>query len=475
MLSGRDPQHYDLIVIGGGASGSNVATGAVEQGLSVALIEEWKLGGTCLNVGCDPSKAMLRSAEVVHLARTAERFGVDMENVQVNWNAVRTRVDDLIDEIRGGDGAANVRSQGIALYESHGRFISNNEVLAGDRVLTGESIVIATGQSTKPPAIEGIEDIGYLTNVEAVALDGLPDSLVVVGGGVVAVEFAQMFSRFGTDVTLVGSQEHLLPKEDEDLARQLTGILQEEGITLLLNARAKKIERHFDGRLRLTCTCKDGVDKSILAAEVLVATGRTPHTQGLDLDAAGIEFSERGIKVDAHMRTNIPHIYAVGDVTGIYPFTHVADYQARIALHNLVNGDDLRKADYRVVPWTTFSDPELARVGLTEAEARAGGYSVVTSTMSFEQLPRAMTSDLRKGLVKLVVDRATHQVLGGHILGAGAGELIGEITVVMQHRLPVSALSETIHPYPTMSEAIFWAAHDLVNGALAGTTPLNAR
>lgn len=462
-------------MIGGGASGSNVATGAVEEGLSVALIEEWKLGGTCLNAGCDPTKAMVRSAEVLHLARTARRFGVSVDNARIDWPILRKRVDDLIDEIRGGDGPANVLAQGIDLYESHGKFISPNEILAGDTLLSADRVVIATGQTEVVAPIEGIDETGFLTNVDAVALDELPESLVVVGGGVVAVEFAQMFARFGTDVTLVGTEDYVLPKEDEELREKLTARLGDEGITLEMNARARRAERLPDGRVRLTCSREGSEDVAIVANQILMATGRQPNIAKLGLDAAGVRHGERGITVDAYLATNVSHIFAVGDVTGIYPFTHVADYQGRIALHNILHENDLRRADYRVIPWAVFTDPELARVGLTEAEARAGGYSVVTGTMPFENLPRAMTSHQRHGLVKLVVDRTTHQILGGHILGAGAGELISEIAIVMQHRLPVSALSETIHPYPTMSEAIFWTAHDLMTGPLVGTAPIVVR
>ena len=452
-----------------------MATGAVEEGLSVALIEEWKLGGTCLNAGCDPTKTMVRSAEVLHLARTARRFGVSVDGACIDWPGLRKRVDDLIDEIRGGDGPANIRAQGIDLYESHARFLSANEIIAGDTLLSADRFVIATGQTEMIAPIDGIHETGFLTNVDAVALDELPESLVVVGGGVVAVEFAQMFARFGTDVTLVGTEEYILPKEDEDLRQRLTALLGDEGITLEMNARAQRAERLPDGRARLTCSREGDEDVEIIAHHILLATGRQPNIAMLGLDAAGVRHGERGITVDAYLATSVPHIFAVGDVTGIYPFTHVADYQARIALHNILHENDLRKADYRVVPWAIFTDPELARVGLTEAEARAGGYSVVTGTMPFQNLPRAMTSDQRHGLVKLVVDRTTHQILGGHILGAGAGELISEISIVMQHRLPVSALSETIHPYPTMSEAIFWTAHDLMTGPLAGTAPIVVR
>lgn len=466
---------YDLIVIGGGASGSNVAMAAADHGLSVALVEEWKLGGTCLNAGCDPTKTMIRSAQVLHQAQTAGRFGLEVDGAAVDWPALRKRVDGVIDEIRGGDGEANLRRHGIDLYTTHGRFISANEIIAGEAVLSADRFVIATGQTSAVPPIDGIEDVDYLTNVEAVALDELPASLAIVGGGVVAVEFAQMFARFGVDVTLIGTQEYVLPKEDDDLRREVTRILGESGVALEMNARVTAAKRDGDGRLRLTCERTSSDVVAVVADEVLLATGRKPNIEGLGLEAAGVEYGERGIRVDSWLATTLPHILAVGDVTGIYPFTHVADYQARIAVHNLLNEDSPQKADYRVVPWAVYTDPELARVGLTEAEARAGGYSVATSTMSFRDLPRAMAMDAREGLVKLVVDRATHEILGGHILAANAGELIGEIAIVMQARLPVSAIANTIHPYPTMSEAVFWAAHDLATGALAGTAPISVR
>lgn len=467
--------HFDLIVIGGGSSGSNVATAAVEHGLRVALIERDKLGGTCLNTGCDPTKTMIRSAQVLHLARTAGRFGIDVEDARVDWPAVRERVDRVIDEIRGGDGDANVREQGISLYKHAACFVSPHEVVVNGEVLSADRFVIATGQSPVVPPIEGIEETGYLTNVDAVALDELPPSLAIVGAGPIAVEFAQMFARFGVEVTLIGPQEHVLPKEDDDLRREMAHLLAGSGVELVMKARATEARRGADGRAVVTCQRASGEATTVVADEILLATGRKPNTAGLGLRNAGVESGDRGIRVNARLATNVPHIHAVGDVTGIYPFTHVAAYQARIAVHNLLHEDAPKRADYRVVPWTIFTDPELARVGLTEAEARAGGYSVVTSTMSYRDQARAVTTDQREGLVKLVVDRATHGVLGGHILGPQAGELIGEVALAMQARLPVSAIAETIHPYPTMSEALFWAAHDMITGPLAGTTPVVAR
>lgn len=478
---------FDLIVIGGGAAGSTVAFDAAEQGHSVAMIEEWKVGGTCLNAGCDPTKTMVRSAEVLHLARTASRFGIRVDNAHVDWRSLRARVDAVIDTIRGGDGDRNVRDAGIHLFKDHARFISEHEVIVGGQVLMGDRILIATGSTMRHPTIEGIDEIGYITNVEAVSFDRLPASLAIVGGGPIAVEFAQIFARFGVEVTIVASREQLLPKEEAELSDALRVVLESEGIRVVAGARvtSARLESGKSGKSGnkvLAWASSDGAGEdttgvagTVVVEEVLLATGRVPNVDRLALDTAGVAYSERGIEVDATMRTSVPHIFAVGDVTGIYPFTHAADYQARIAMHNAFSDGPPVKADYRVVPWTTFTDPELARVGLTENEAIAGGYAVVSATVPFNDVSRAIVADERTGCVKLVVDRASHQILGGHILGAHAGELIAEVALAMRHRLPISAIASTIHSYPTLSEAVFWTAYQIVNEKLADSVAIAGR
>jgi pyruvate/2-oxoglutarate dehydrogenase complex dihydrolipoamide dehydrogenase (E3) component len=448
---------YDVIVIGGGSAGGSIAAGAAGRGARVASIEQWKVGGTCLNVGCDPTKTMVRSAEVLHLAREAARFGVNVGEAAVDWPALMRHVETVIDTIRGGDGDRNVRALGIDLFKEHARFVSPSDVVVGGQRITSERIVVATGAINTPPPIDGLGETGYITNDDAVALPHQPRSLAIIGGGPVAVEFAQIFARLGTEVTLLGSRDQILPKEEPALAEALTAVLQREGVRVENGVTIERARRDGDAK-RLQGT-RNGAAVMVKAEEVLVATGRTPHVNDLGLELAGVASSERGIEVDSALRTTSPGIWAAGDVTGVYPFTHVATYQSQIVLHNLFTEGPLRKADYRVTPWVTFTDPELARVGLTEAEARAGGFDVVTNTVRFRKLVRAITEDERDGLVKLVVDRATRQILGGHILGARAGELIGEVALVMRHRLPVSAISDTIHSYPTRSEALYWAAY----------------
>ncbi|MBA2277792.1 MAG: FAD-dependent oxidoreductase [Chloroflexia bacterium] len=451
--------NFDLIVIGGGSAGSSIAAHAAQRGARVAMIEQWKVGGTCLNTGCDPTKTMVRAAEVLHLAREAGRFGLTVGEAAADWPALMRHVDGVIDTIRGGDGDANVRAGGVALFKDHGRLRSPTEVSVGRRRLVAERIVLATGAVNTTAPVDGLAEVGYITNDDAVALPRQPCSLAIIGAGPVAVEFAQIFARLGTEVTLLGSPTLVLPKEEPQLVDALTAVLRREGVRVETGLRITRAWS-ADGQKWLAGD-REGEAIEVAAEEVMVATGRSPNVADLGLEEAGVAYSERGVEIDATLRTTAPTIWAAGDVTGIYPFTHVASYQSQLLQHNLFADDAPRKADYRVVPWVTFTDPELARVGLTESEARAGGYDVLSASQPFEAMPRAITEGACDGLVKLVVDRASMQVLGGHILSTRAGELIGEIALVMRHRLPVSALSDTIHPYPTRSEALFWAARSI--------------
>jgi pyruvate/2-oxoglutarate dehydrogenase complex dihydrolipoamide dehydrogenase (E3) component len=447
---------YDLVVIGSGAAGSTVATAVAERGYRVALVERGALGGTCLNVGCDPTKTLVRAAEVAHLARTAGRFGITVRDVAVDWPAVRAHVRGVIDAIRGGDAEQNLRDRGVEVIREHGRFVDGSTVVAGDHRLLGDQLVIATGARPKASSVAGLARVGCLTSADIPTLDTLPASIAILGTGPIGVEYAQILARLGVAVTLVGTRDHILTREEPALRDALLETMRAEGIVWepclrVGRATTRRGRKVLQGE-------RDGEVVEVEAEAILVATGREPNVDRLGLAEAGIQTAGHGVLVDSRLRTTNLGIYAAGDVTGIYGFTHVADYQARIVEHNLLNPDQPRKADYRVVPWVTYTDPELARVGLTEEEARVGGFDVVTATVPFADLPRALTMDARAGMVKLVVDRTRRTILGGHVLGARAGELIGEIAVAMEARLPVEALARTIHPYPTLSEGVFWAA-----------------
>jgi mercury(II) reductase len=450
---------FDVVVIGAGGAGSTAAFELNARGKKVALIERWKVGGTCLNVGCDPTKTLVRSAQVAHLAKTSARFGIHVEKVEHDWPAIIARVDRVIDTIRGGDGEQNIRNEGIHLIKGNARLLDNHEIDVEGRIVRGERIIIATGAANTIPSVEGLTEVGYITNQEAVALPKLPESLVTIGGGVIGVEFAQIFARFGVAVTLLASRANLLPREDSDLTSALGEVFAHEGITVLTSTRVNRVVRDDDRKV--VTGVREDQEFTVCAEEILVAAGRTPVVNGLNLEAAGVEYDEKGIKVDAELKTSTPNIWAIGDVTGIEPFTHVADYQARIAASNILGEGPTQQADYRVIPHAIFTDPELGRVGLTEREAADAGYDVKCAIVPMRDLARAITSGETEGMVKLVSDRATGQIVGGHVLSAHGGELLAEIALAMRQGLTVQAIAETVHAYPTLSEGVFWAAFEL--------------
>lgn len=456
--------NLDLIVIGGGPAGSHIAEGCASAGMSVALVEGDQLGGTCLNYGCDPMNKMIRTGEVLRVARSADRFGIEMSGVRLDWPALRENIAAMIHEIRDGDGVQDMRGKGIEVVQGRGQFVSPHGIEVDDRRLSADRFVIATGSQTGIPGIDGLADTGYLTNTDMFTLSHLPRSLVILGENTHAMEFAQVYLNFGIEVTLVTPEPGILPREDADVAEELAAVLRRDGLVVHMETEVVSARASSGGRKCLVLRSNDGEVK-LEAEEILIATDRKPRVDGLGLDRAGVDWSPDGIRVDATMRTTAPHIWAAGDVTGILSYTHVANYQAGIALDHILHPGSQLEADYRVVPRKVFTQPELARVGLTEAEARSDGYDVVTSTMAYKDLPRALTLAERDGLVKLVVDRATREVLGGHVLGARASEVIAQVALVMQHRLPVSAISEALHTHPTMSEAVYWAAKNLVDEA----------
>ena len=458
-MPSADPT-YDLLVIGAGAAGSTVAFEAAARGARVALAERWKVGGTCLNAGCDPTKTLVRSAEVLHLARTAGRFGISVEGVVADWPAVRARVTGVIDAIRGGDGDRNVRDAGIDLVKAPARFRTPHEVEADGRLLRAEKIVVAVGARPTVPEVPGLREAGFVTNVEAVDLPELPRRLAILGGGVVAVEFAQIFARFGVEVALI-SRGPLLRGEEPELVLALAEVLRREGVRIETEARLERVEA-IDGAKAIRA--RRGPEAIVCEAdEILLATGRAPALEDLGLDAAGIAHRAEGIVVDAELRTSQPHVWAVGDaVAGGLPFTHVADFQARVVVHNALSGERPLEACYDGVPWAIFTDPELGHVGQTEAGARAAGFEVKTALVPVRGLARAITSDELDGVVKLVAERTTGRLLGGHVLSARGGELLGEIALAVRLKLPAEAIAHTLHAYPTFSEGVFWSAFELV-------------
>lgn len=452
---------YDLIVIGAGGAGSTAAGNAAEMGKHVALIERDKLGGTCLNYGCDPTKTLLHTASVFYHASHASGLGLRISQAKVDWEAVQAHVRQVQETIRGGtleQASAGIAAQGIDLFMGEAMFTSPHEIRVNGVTLRSKRFVIATGTIAMIPEIDGLSKAGYITNVEAVSLPELPKRLVVIGGGPIGLEFAQMFSRLGAQVTVLERGERPLPREDPELAMLLCSQLTAEGIRLEFGAemRCGDIDEH--GK-HIHLHGKDGKKEDLTADQLLIAVGRKPALDKLNLEAAGVQYTEDGVTTDATLRTNVPHIWAAGDITSKYQFTHVASDQGKLVAHN-VFARKPKEFDDRVIPWVTFTDPELARVGMLEAELKEAKIEYRVGRAYFNKLDRAIANNQTFGSVKLLADMDGN-ILGGHILSANAGELIAPIIYAMRFGLTAKKMAGAMLPYPTMAEAVRWAASQL--------------
>lgn len=449
---------YDLIVIGAGGAGSTAATTAAGMGKRVALIERDKLGGTCLNYGCDPTKTLLHTASVLYHARHASVLGLCIPRAEADWAAVQAHVRQVVETMRGGtpkQARAGIAAQNIDLFMGEAAFSSPHEIRVNGETLHGKQFIIATGTVPFIPDIEGLSEAGYMTNVEAVSLLELPKRLVVIGGGPIGLEFAQMFNRFGVQVAVIERAKQPLPHEDHELAQALCAQLTAEGIRLEFGAEMRCGEIDARGK-RIHIHHEAGQDEELLADQLLVAVGRRPALGELKLEAAGVQYTTEGITTDATLRTNVLHIWAVGDITSPYQFTHVAADQGSLVAHN-VFADKPQAFDDRVIPWVTFTDPELARVGASEADLKEKKIEYRVGRTAFNQLDRAIATNQTIGCVKILADVAG-KVLGGHILGAHAGDLIAPIVYAMRFGLTVKMIGTAMLPYPTMAEAVRWAA-----------------
>ncbi len=447
----------DLVVIGGGVGGLVTASVAGQLGLDVALVErEPRLGGDCLHYGCVPSKTMIRSARVAQLMRRGAEFGLPSYSPQVDLGAVNDRVRAVVDAIQAHDDPERFRSYGVDVLFGEARFANPREVLVKGERIAARRFVIATGSRPVAPPVPGLADAGYLTNEDVFALRELPRRLAVVGAGPVGMELAQAFQRLGSQVTVVEQASEVMPREEPKLAAELRAILEREGVRFRLGARLDRVERDRDGA---TLQLHQGDEHlPVTVDRILVAAGRAPNVEALDLNAANVRFDGRGIGVDARLRTSEPHIYACGDVTGLYPFTHVAEYQAGIVIANAVFRVP-KRADYRVVPWVTYTDPELARVGLAAWEALERHDDARVLEFPFAEVDRALAEAEPHGRLQLVVRRG--RILGATILGAHGGELLHEIVLAMQAGVKLGSLSAAIHAYPTLAQVHRRAANTL--------------
>jgi mercuric reductase len=452
----RNGDAYDLVVIGAGSAGFSASITAAEQGARVALIGSSTIGGTCVNVGCVPSKTLIRAAETLHNARVAARFaGIAAEAELTDWSATVRQKDALVSELRQAKYIDLLPAyNGIAYQDGPAGLADGGVEVDGVRIPAGK-IIIATGARPAVPAIPGIEAVPYLTSTTALDLEVLPRSLLVVGGGYIGAELAQLFARAGVKVTLV-CRSRLLPEAEPEIGAALTGYFRDEGIAVVAGVTYRGI--HKTGTEIALDVIREGQDTTIDAERVLIATGRTPNVERLGLVDCGIAVSPKGgIIVDDRMRTSRNGVYAAGDVTGRDLFVYMAAYGAKIAAKNALNGDGLRY-DNSAMPGIVFTDPQVASVGLTEVAARGTGYAVRVSTIGLDHVPRALAARDTRGLIKLVADTGSGRLLGAHILAPEGADSIQTAALAIAHGLTVQQLADTIFPYLTTVEGLKLAA-----------------
>ncbi|MBV8553469.1 MAG: mercuric reductase [Acidobacteriaceae bacterium] len=445
--------HYDAIVIGSGQGGNPLAQQLAARGEKVALVESGKLGGTCINTGCTPTKTMVASAQVAHYARNAWRWGVQAQDARVDLPAIIQRKDEVVARFRSGWEKAVDQPGHPEWHRGQARFIGPKQVRVGEHTLQGKRIFIDTGSEPAIPPLKGLDVTPYLTNETLLELRELPEHLVVLGGGYVGLEFGQMFRRFGSKVTIVQSAERILQQEDEDVTAELQKCLEAEGIRLLLKARATKVEGRA-GEIEVTVPDANG-EQTVQGTHLLLAAGRSPRTRHLDLEKTGVKTNEKGyIMVNDRLETGAPDVWAIGDVTGGPAFTHISYNDYQIIYGNLYEGKQL-STKKRLVPYAVYTDPTLGRVGMTEKQARASGRKLKIGKVPMTNVARAIERSETAGFMKLVVDAETDLVVGAAILSSEGGELVQILSTLMLAEKPYTMLKGAIYIHPTLAEGFF--------------------
>lgn len=456
---------FDAIIIGSGQAGAPLSYALADRGWTVALVEREHLGGTCVNTGCTPTKTLVHSAQVAHYARNAHLWGVRAGEVTIDLPAVLARKDAIVERFREGHERSIAQRSNLRLFRGTARFTGPHAVAVGDDLLESERVFINVGTRASIPAIPGLAESGFLTNVTVMQLTGLPRHLLVLGGGYVGLEFGQIFRRFGAEVTVVHGGPQVLAREDADVAGELQKSLEAEGMHFLLNARAASVVRENDD-LILTAETAAG-SQQIRGSHVLVATGRRPNTDDLGLPAAGVETDASGfIRVNGRLETGVPGIWALGDVKGGPAFTHISYNDFQIVYANVVEGEN-RSTDERIVPYCVFTDPQLGRVGLTEREARASGRPLKIGTAPMSSVARAIERGETAGQMKLIVDAESDRILGASILGTEGGEIVQILHALMLARAPYTLLKGAIYIHPTLAEGL-WNLMEAVRPVDAG-------
>lgn len=450
-------EKYDAIVIGSGQGGTPLARELAEAGMRTALVERKHVGGTCINEGCTPTKTIVASARVAYLARRAADYGVHTADIQIDLKRVRERKRNIVDSFRNGSQARLEKTANLDLIFGSASFTGPKEiaVLGKDgstRSLTTDKIIINAGTRAAIPKLPGIDTVSYLDNASIMELDAVPEHLLILGGGYIGLEFSQAFRRFGSRVTIVQSGKQLLAREDADVADEVVKILREDGIEVLLSAKAERVSS-ANGRIRLDVTI-DGQTRAYEGSHLLVAIGRTPNSDTLNLSAAGVETdAKRFIKTNSRLETNIAGIYAIGDIKGGPAFTHISYDDFRILRANILEKKNAT-IEGRLVPYTCFIDPQLAHVGLSEEDARRQGKKVRVAKMPMNYVARALEMDESRGFMKVIVDSDTNEILGATVLGIEGGEIMAVFEVAIMGKLPYTALQNGIFAHPTLAEGL---------------------
>jgi dihydrolipoamide dehydrogenase len=444
---------YDAIVIGSGQAGNPLSQKLADHGWTVALIEKEHLGGTCVNTGCTPTKTMVASAQVAHYARHADVWGVQTGAVRVDLPSVVARKDRIVNQWRSSVEKKISDRKNLQLYRGAARFIGPHRIRVNQEEIESERMFINTGARPAILSLEGLDRIDYLTNASVMELRELPAHLLVIGGGYIGLEFGQMFRRFGSAVTIVHRDDHVLPREDSDVTEELQKALEKEEIRFLLGARPTRVDKQ-NGQIVLTVET-EGKSQTVQGSHLLVATGRRPNTDDLGLESTGVQLTPEGfVKVNGRLETNVPGIWALGDVKGGPAFTHISFNDYQIVCANLIEGKSLT-TDRRLVPYAVFTDPQLGRVGLTEKEARAAGHKLKVGKIPMSWVARAIERDETAGLMKIVVDADTDKILGAAILSSEGGELVQILEFVMLGGASYKLLKGAVYIHPTLAEG-FW-------------------
>jgi pyruvate/2-oxoglutarate dehydrogenase complex dihydrolipoamide dehydrogenase (E3) component len=444
---------YDAIIIGTGQAGPALARRLVAAGWKVAIIERKFFGGTCVNTGCTPTKALVASAYAAHLARRAADYGVIIGGpIGLDMKAVKARKNAVVAPSRDGIERSLKNLKGCTVYEGHARFVDPKRVEVGGTVLAAENIFINVGGRASIPDIPGLDETPYLTNASIMELDYVPGHVVVIGGSYIGLEFAQAYRRFGSEVTVVELASRLVPREDDDVSQAIAGFLAEEGIDIRLNSKVASVGKHGN-EIAVTIEA-DGANSQIAGSHILLAIGRRPNTDDLGLDTAGIATDARGyIEVDEQLRTNVPGVWALGDCNGSGAFTHTSWNDFEIVAGNLLDNESRRVTD-RIPAYALYTDPPLGRAGMTEAEVRKLGRPALIAKLAMENVSRAYEKGETKGFMKILVDRETDQILGASLLGVTADEVIHSILDVMYAKAPYTVMQRAVHIHPTVSEFV---------------------